>query len=251
MSTRLFAFAIWAAVAASLMFWGLRLLVSGPVAPSYTVSAVDPQGVRGDLARVFGSSATPESVAAAPPAAASRFKLMGVAAPRDALVAGGLALISVDGKPARAIPVGRTIDDGWVLQSVNKRGARLSSNLGASTLDLEVPLLPTASRGALPPVGNTIEGPTSGAVPPAAPAALPRVPTAGAAAVNGAQPAAGALGSRPVTASPVIPAGAMPGGAANGPPSIFVPAEELNAPTGSPTPAPRGGVMSGVTTRQP
>lgn len=237
MSSRLFAFAIWAAVAASLMYWGLRLLVSGPVAPPYTVSAVDAQSMRGDLARVFGTSVAPIAKVAAQPAAASRFKLVGVAAPRDAKMAGGLALISVDGKSARAVPVGRTIDDGWVLQSVHRRGARLASNLGADTLDLEVPTLPSATRGSLPPVSNSIEGP---AVSLPNGGAAPRIPSAlgGARPSNGAVPGANGNGNGNGNGTP---AAAVP----TGPPPIYVPPEELNQkpmpPAGAnPGPGPRG-----------
>ena len=250
MLARLFAFAIWAVVAASLMFWGLRLLTSAPVAPAYTVSALDGTGLRGDLARVFGTTPVAATVAAAPPAQASRFKLVGVAAPRDANVQGGLALISVDGKPARAINVGRTIDDGWVLQSVTRRGARLATNLGASTLDLEMPALALASRGSLPPVANTIvnalpNAPSNpslnGAVPPIVPLPFPGLPpplvpatplpSAGPApgvGISALPPSAdGRVLQNPVTLVP----GAPPApGAAAGPPAIYVPPEELPRP---------------------
>lgn len=248
MLARLSAFAIWAVVAASLMFWALRLFTTAPAAPAYTVSALDGTGLRGDLARVFGSTPVVTAAAETPPVQASRFKLVGVAAPRDAGVQGGLALISVDGKPARAITVGRTIDDGWVLQSVNRRGARLSSNLGANTLDLEMPALALASRGSLPPVSNTIVNSEGGGLtpgnapgapsPPIVPLPFPGLPaqtgvpgapmpSAGpAAGLGGAAPGVGADGrvlSNPV----VIPPAAVPPGGQAGPPAIYVPPEEL------------------------
>ncbi len=257
MPSRLFAFAIWALVAAGLMFWGLRLFASSPVAPTYTVSALDGQGLRGDLARVFGEGAPVATVAAAPPAPeASRFKLVGVAAPRDANVVGGLALISVDGKPARAINVGRTIDDGWILQSVNRRGARLSSNLGANTVDLEIPPLALANRGTLPATGNSGSnsnaGVSNGAAPitpiaPPAPAPI-ALPSAGAvpsgapgvgasnSGVAGPNYLGGAVEGRVVT-NPVVtqlPSSSQPqqAGSASGPPAIFVPPEELTRQPG-------------------
>ena len=149
MLARMSAFASWAVVAASLMYWGLRLFAAPTTAPDYTV-AVD-QATRGDLARVFGTSAAPAPAAAAAappaPAAASRFKLVGVAAPRDAGTNFGLALISIDGKPARAVSVGRSVDEAWVLQSVSRQSARLSASAGAETMDLDVPPLALASRG--------------------------------------------------------------------------------------------------------
>jgi general secretion pathway protein C len=265
MLSRVFAFAIWAAVTASLMFWGLRLLASPTQAPAHTVSAVDGQGSRGDLARLFGAPAT-NNVAAAVPAqvaqASSRFKLVGVAARRDDRDAGGLALISVDGKPARAISVGRSIDDGWVLQSVTKRGAILASNLGANTVDLEVPAMAQAQRGSLPPVSNSIDGSSSTAVTPSPPSprgftGLPNTLSAipGASSANNFGAAAAGASAAPnvvpnpqimpsngasrfnggdnrvVSPSPVMtpppPSASGAGAAASGPPPIYVPPEEL------------------------
>ncbi len=259
MLSRLFAFAIWAAVTASLMFWGLRLLVSPTQAPAHTVSAVDGQGTRGDLARLFGAPPA-NSVAAAVPAqvaqASSRFKLVGVAARRDDRDVGGLALISVDGKPARAIGVGRSIDDGWVLQSVTKRGAKLASNLGADTVDLEVPPMALAQRGSLPPVSNSIDG-SSTIVTPAPPSprgftgvpnTLSAIPGASSANNFGANAAGAAPNvvpnpqvmpssgsnrfnggdNRVVSPNPVMtPPASGASTAGSGPPAIYVPPEEL------------------------
>jgi general secretion pathway protein C len=222
MTSRVLAFAIWALVLGSLTYWGLRLAVRGPVAPPYTVSAVDAQSMRGDFARVFGAPpAEAAAVAVAAPAAASRFKLVGVAAPQagrsGAASNVGLALISVDGKNARAYAVGRTVEDGWVLQSVNRRGARLASNLGASTVDLEVPALASAQRGNLPPVSNTIQGLNGRSPSLTAPPApnLPRTPSAVGVDVNPTLPAnlsndpaanpPGSLPSRAVPAPPPMP----------------------------------------------
>lgn len=257
MLARLFAFAIWTAVTASLMFWALRLFVTPQRAPAFTVSAIDGQGMRGDVARVFGSTPTTAErpVAVTPPPAASRFKLVGVAAPRESSMAGGVALIAVDGKPARAITVGRSIDDGWVLQSVHRGGARLSSNLGASTIDLEVPALQVAQRGNLSPVSNRIEGPSSGSAPALAPAIAPlspsTMPRAGGAFGAGAARAPGAPAMQApagTVTAPMSPAeGQQPMGAPTGaPPTVFVPPEELTRqqqqqanPTQQPQPNPR------------
>ncbi len=207
MFARLSAFASWALVAGSVMYWALRLFAGATTAPDYTV-AVE-QTTRGDVARVFGASVAPAApvaaVAAPAPQASSRFKLVGVAAPQNANVAGGLALISVDGKAPRAISVGRTVDDGWILQSVSRRGARLSSGLGAETVDLDAPTLPTASRG----VPGGVPGGTSFS--------------------PGAQPAP-SIGT-PVVRPPVaLPSAApiAPPGFSGAPPAVFVPPEELN-----------------------
>lgn len=194
------------------MFWGLRLLAASPQAPIHTVGVTQGQSVRGDLARVLGGGPAATAVAAAPPpAAASRFKLVGVAAPKDGALSQGLALISFDGKPAKAIGVGRTVGDGWVLQSVHRRGARVATNLGAQTLDLELPALAIATRGALPPVGQPMPNPNG--VPPS----------------NGAGGMPQAGGARAV--SPSFPPGmlvpGMPVPSAGSPPPVIVPPEDL------------------------
>jgi general secretion pathway protein C len=55
MTARLLAFLVWAAVAATAVFWGLRLLVRSPAPPPQTVAAAAAQP-RGDLTRVLGGA---------------------------------------------------------------------------------------------------------------------------------------------------------------------------------------------------
>jgi len=118
MNARPIAFVVWAAVAASAVFWLLRLTAGSPSAPPHTVAVSTAQTPRGDLSRVLGAPpvvATPG--APLEPALASRFKLLGVAAPREGGERSGLALIAVDGKPARGFKVGAAVDGEIVLQS--------------------------------------------------------------------------------------------------------------------------------------
>jgi general secretion pathway protein C len=161
------AFVIWAAVAATAVFWILRLSASSPSAPAHTVAVSAVATPRGDLARVLGAPAPAAgSLAPAPePALASRFKLLGVAAPREGGARGGLALIAVDGKPARSFKVGAPIDGELVLQEVHQRGAALGAHGAAPRLKLELPPL------ALPNTGSRLVLPPA-AVPPAAGANL-------------------------------------------------------------------------------
>ena len=53
MLARLSAFVLWALVAATAVFWGLRLLVRAPAAPAYAVAVGDAAAVHGDLARLL------------------------------------------------------------------------------------------------------------------------------------------------------------------------------------------------------
>ena len=152
MNARLAAFVIWAAVAASAMFWALRLGASSPVAPAHTVAVANALLPRGDLTRVFGA-APPKAVNSAvvvESPLASRFKLLGVAAPRRDGDRNGLALIAVDGKPARSFAVGSTVDGEWVLQAVHARGAKIGARGAQPQVQLELPPLPLPSTG-MPP----------------------------------------------------------------------------------------------------
>ena len=161
MLARLSAFVIWALVAATAVFWGLRLLVRAPAAPPYAVAVGDAAGVRGDLARLLGTAPVAPTVTVAAPAAASRFRLLGIVAPRNAGVAGsgpthGVALIAVDGKMPKAFAVGAQLDGDLVLKSVSLRTASIASGQGAPTITLELPQPIPAATGSLPstPMGG-------------------------------------------------------------------------------------------------
>lgn len=174
MLARLTAFLVWALVAATAVFWGLRLLVRPPAAPAHTVAVGDASALRGDLTRLLGATPSAPSAAAAPaPELASRFKLIGVMASKQTQ-GEGFALIAVDAKPARAYAVGAPLDGDLVLKSVGLRTAAIGPAQGAPALTLEVPPLPAAATGALPPLGDGLRfgaaAPVTGAP---APAPLP------------------------------------------------------------------------------
>ncbi|MES2634482.1 MAG: type II secretion system protein N [Pseudomonadota bacterium] len=130
-------FAVWGLVAATAVYWGLKLSARPapvPVAPVVrTTPPADPVAV----ARLLGSA--PVFATAAPVASmASRFALLGVvASPGNE----GAALIAVDGKPARPFRIGATVDDGVVLKFVDKRKAELAARVdGPVLVTLELPL---------------------------------------------------------------------------------------------------------------
>ena len=69
---------------------------------------------------------------------ASRFVLVGV---MDGGPSQGVALISVDGKPAKPYRLGQTVTDGFVVLATGPKKAELGPQLGATaTLFLELPL---------------------------------------------------------------------------------------------------------------
>jgi general secretion pathway protein C len=185
MFARLSAFVIWSLVGATAVFWALRLAASPPTVPPYAVAVGNSVAVRGDLGRLFGVAPRPSAIAQAAPEASSRFRLVGVMAPRkgpaQAEAGHGVALIAVDGKPPKPFTVGARLDSDLVLQSVGLRTAALGPAQGARKVLLELPVLPPPNSGVLPPVGGGGVGLTpsprtlSQTVPSAAPGVAPVV----------------------------------------------------------------------------
>ena len=171
MLARLSAFVIWGLVAATAVFWGLRLLVRAPAAPVYAVAVGDGTGARGDLTRLLGSAPVNAPLAAAAPEGSSRFRLLGIMAPKSfggAAPAGhGVALIAVDGKMPKAYAVGARVDGNLVLQSVSLRTVSITSAKGAAPITLELPPPTAAATGTLP-----VGGAGAGYVPPLPPAVV-------------------------------------------------------------------------------
>jgi general secretion pathway protein C len=143
MTPRLVAFVAWSLAAGTLSYWGLRMWPTGDGlrttgAPTVAMSpAVDAAAV----ARLLGSLPAAAPAAAAADATPGRFVLQGVVSSNGPL---GVALIAVDGKPARPVRVGGAVAEGWLLQSVARRRAVLvPSTGGTETLALEMPVRAT------------------------------------------------------------------------------------------------------------
>ncbi len=166
MLARLCAFVIWALVAATAVFWGLRLFVAAPAAPAHAVPVGETAVLRGDLSRLLGSAPVALAAAVGTPEAASRFRLIGVMAPRavaaSAVNGAGVALIAVDGKPAKAYAVGARLDGEVMLQSVSLRAASIAMGPGQAPVLLELAPLPPPATGTLPallPQGQPLASP--------------------------------------------------------------------------------------------
>ena len=220
MSARLSAFVIWSLVAATAVFWALRFTARPLQAPAFAVAVGKAVPIRGDLTRLFGAAPVVAVLIEAAPEAPSRFKLVGVMAPRSSdartMSSNGLALIAVDGKPARAFAVGSRLDSDLVLQSVSHRTASLGPAQGARSVLLELPVLPAPATGVLPAPG----------VPAGMPAAPPAPPMA---AMRG-QPVPA------IAAAPMLPMATMP------PPGLPPAMQPQTVPAGTampsmPTPA--------------
>lgn len=181
MLARLLTFVVWALVAASGVYWGLKLFVHAPSAPPQLTLAAAKPSAAADWSKLFGPDVAAAVAEAAPaPALDARFQLVGVVAPRRA-GQGGVALIGVDGKPVKAYQIGSSVDGALVLQSVQRREAALGPAGGAPQVRLQMPAQPVAAMGAAPMPVNTAFGiPPAAAVMPTPMQAMP--PPAGASA---------------------------------------------------------------------
>ncbi len=229
MLARLSAFVIWALVAATAVFWGLRLWTRSAEAPQYTVPVGDVAVARGDLSRLLGATPAAAAAVVVTPEAAARFRLIGIMAPKaaaaSALPGHGVALIAVDGKPPKAFVVGSSLDTNLVLQSVSLRTAAIGPAQGAAAVTLELPPLVAAATGTLPPPGfdaprnpaaaPVMQAPPQGSPPqpvPPQPGRPIRVPQAPAATPAMAPTIAPAMAPATAPAPPMTPT-APPGAA--------------------------------------
>lgn len=171
MSARIAAFFLWAAVAACLAYWGLRVGVSAPPLPASVQPVSTATVLRGDVMRLFASPAAPDLALPTEPGLASRFKLVGVMAPQtgEASPDAGIALIAVDGKPPRPFRIGSAIDGTLVLQAVARRGATIGPPEGSAAVRLELPPLVPAATGSRPPAPSFSPSPPRSAAAPALP----------------------------------------------------------------------------------
>lgn len=149
MSARLGSLLIWALVAASAVYWGLLVWAQPQPVPAHATVVQTNPALQGDLSRLLGADpVAPASPVAAVPVADVRLTLVGVVSPRgNKNQREGLALISVDGKPARTYRVGAVVDGERVLQSVSLRGAELGPRGGAAQVSLSIPAPAEAARG--------------------------------------------------------------------------------------------------------
>ena len=186
MSARWWTGGVWALAAGSGLYWGLQLFVQAPAAPAYTQTAAISPALNGDLTRLLGNDPPPAPPEAAPAevAADARFQLIGVVSPPSRQAAReGVALIAVDGNPAKAFRVGAVVEGNNVLQSVAARGVTLGPRDGPPLVALNLPPPTPAATGSLPDIGG-------GVVPPPRP---------------GLSPAVRGVGPQPRQVPPVLP----------------------------------------------
>jgi general secretion pathway protein C len=136
---RLAAFVVAMLLAGSVVYWVLqwpRLNAGSSLPPSIARSEPVPVNPVA-LARLLGADAIATAPAAMPDAA-SRFRLTGVIASGEGR---GIALIAIDGKAPRPYRVGSVVEEGLVLQSVERRLAVLGAEVrGPERFRLELPV---------------------------------------------------------------------------------------------------------------
>jgi general secretion pathway protein C len=148
MSSRWTGFFVWALVAASAAFWGLKIFAATrPVPPG----AQAPQAVaaNGPMERLFGAVIVPTAAAAPVHPESERFQLVGVIAPPNGAGGNGFAVVTIDGQPARTWHVGSVLDGNTTLLAVSKRGAEFGPSGGPAAFSLQLPEPAAAETGTL------------------------------------------------------------------------------------------------------
>jgi general secretion pathway protein C len=207
MASRWLAFVVWALVGGTAVTWLLGMLAVPAAVPAHAVAVDTTPSLRSDLTRLMGADPVEPVQFAATPASDSRFKLLGVvAATGGAAASKALALIAVDGKPARAYRVGAAVDGDLVLQTVHARGVELGPGGGGAAVKLDLALLAAAATGTLPLPGSR-PGAMPGAVPGTLPGTLPITPPAPAPAGD---PSAPPSATQEPVPQPVAPGARIP-----------------------------------------
>lgn len=148
------AFLVWGLLACTGVFWLIQVTAKPLAAPPQTQPVVEQNISQVDLTRLLGAPLV--AAAEVAPAAESRFKLLGVVAPksnRPTYAGEGVALIAVDGVP-RTVRVGAAIDDDFQLLAVDAHSAKLGKG-GVVSINLQLAAPTAAATGALAPAAQS------------------------------------------------------------------------------------------------
>lgn len=150
----------WALAAWSLTYWVLQFQGARPSAQAPSLAQVPALAAEpADVARVFGpaiETKAQEPVVAVVVDPSTRFLLSGVVANRAQR---GVALLSLEGQPARPYRVGANIDNAYTLKSVTARTAVLLEKASGTTFTVALAAAGTgpsiSSRATVPPATDT------------------------------------------------------------------------------------------------
>jgi general secretion pathway protein C len=135
--SRLTSLLVWAVVAYSAVVFALQW--GGGVPVDAVVAGSEQKQVLPEVDALAVSKALGAApVQSASASLASRFVLVGV---MDGGPTQGVALISVDGKPAKPYRLGQTVSDGFVVVGTGPKKAELGAQMGSSpALVLDLPI---------------------------------------------------------------------------------------------------------------
>jgi general secretion pathway protein C len=175
MPVRIAALLVWALAAASAVFWGARAFSAAkPIPPGAAVAPNVTVATGGPLNKVLGMTLVARTEEADPVDEDSRFRLLGVVAPRTGSIGGGVALISVGDEPAKPFRVGATIDGDAVLLAVAMRRAEIGPRGGPASVQLELPSPDSASASSMPSGQPPMPQPGANMQRPMPPSGLPQ-----------------------------------------------------------------------------
>jgi general secretion pathway protein C len=160
MAVRFWSWLVWALVGASAVGWALKLLCTPRALPPQAIGHGPHTLPVADLTRLLVGNRPPAGAAGArvqepaPHGSESRLQLVGVLSrPGEEAVPaqgrGGLALITVDGKPPRLFAVGDAVDGQRVLLRVAQRRADigLAGQAADLTLEIAAPVVAVPGQG--------------------------------------------------------------------------------------------------------
>ncbi len=128
---------VWSLLGLSALYWGLLLTdpLAPAVAPAAPAALAVPQIKSAAIAAWLGAPS--ESQASGAQGQARRYELRGVIAQGSL----GVAVLSIDGQPARPFAVGTSVEEGVMLRAVGVRHAELAADLSGPVLHrLELPM---------------------------------------------------------------------------------------------------------------
>lgn len=175
MRSRILAFVVWTLLAASSVFWLLKMLARPLPAPPHAVLAGDARGAGADLSKLFGAAASQGPAPEAVPADDGRYRLIGLVAPKSERghAHEGVAVIAVDGVP-RTLRVGQALNEELQLLALDRQSVTLGRE-GQAGRVLRLDPLPPPATGSLPALALNSASVTLTPLP--APAPPPAVPT--------------------------------------------------------------------------
>ncbi len=172
MLSRWLAFVVWALLGATVVTWLLQMLALPSPVPAHAVPVDAAASFRSELTKLFGAP-TPVAAEAAPARGDDRLKLIGLVASTSPTAAGSsLALIAMDGKPAKSYRVGAVIDGERRVLAVRKGAVDIGPEGGPTAFTLTLPNLPAAATG----VPSGAGAPAPQGAPPSAPPPMPVPP---------------------------------------------------------------------------